>query len=91
MKLLRDHLAAARALLRLTQADLATIAGVGEATVARFENGETALRAESLWRLQTAFEEMGIEFMNSGSPGVRYHPERDRRRMTRSEPSKPVG
>ena len=91
MKLLREHVAAARALLRLTQAELAALAGVGEATVARFENGETTLRTESLWRLHTALSELGIEFFNTGKPGVRYHPERDRRRLARTEPDRPVG
>jgi DNA-binding XRE family transcriptional regulator len=77
MKLVREHVVAARAILRLTQAELAEAAGVAERTIARFELGEPpALKEDSLWRIQTALEDRGIEFFNSDRPGVRFNPDK---------------
>lgn len=82
MKLLAKHVISARGLLGMSQADLAEAAGVSADTVNRFEREKTPpLKEDSLWRIQTALEQCGIEFMNSGRPGVRYHPDRDRRRL----------
>ena len=91
MKLLRKHVVAARGLLSISQGELAKLAGVSETTVARFESGgKPALKDATLWEIQTALEQCGIEFQNGGRPGVRYHPDRDRRRLARSEPLKPA-
>ncbi len=68
------QIAAARELIRMTQADLAVAAGVGENTVYRVETSETAARAGTLEKLTRALELRGIEFLNGGEPGVRLRP-----------------
>jgi transcriptional regulator with XRE-family HTH domain len=68
---------AARALLNLHQMQLAEIAGVSAATIKRIETAsEIRGAAESLWKIQTALERCGIEFIsgdNEKGPGVRLH------------------
>ncbi len=76
MKLLPEHVVAARGLLKMSTADLGKAAGVSDRTIQRFETGAPFLKEDTLWRIQTALEERGIEFMNSGKPGVRYNPEK---------------
>jgi transcriptional regulator with XRE-family HTH domain len=66
---------AARALLGLSQSELAKMAGLGIATVKRLEVA-TELRGAvtTLWKVQTALEEAGVEFLpaeEGGGPGVR--------------------
>ena len=71
MKLVPEHVIAARGMLRMSQADLARVSGVSENTINNFESGRTsALREETLWRIQTALEERGIIFHNGGRPSV---------------------
>jgi transcriptional regulator with XRE-family HTH domain len=55
---------AARALLGLSQGDLAEMTGLGIATIKRLELS-TELRgaATTLWKVQTALEEAGVEFL----------------------------
>jgi len=55
---------AARALLNISQADLANIASVHVATIRRLE-AATGVRgaAETLWKMQQALEHAGIEFI----------------------------
>lgn len=62
----------ARAALNLSAQDLATVSGVGYATIARFESGAN-LRDNTLQRLRDALEEAGVEFIpeNGGGAGVR--------------------
>lgn len=64
---------AARALLDLTQPDLAKAAGLGLSTVVDFEKSRRDLPTETLTRLQTALEAAGVEFIaeNGGGAGVR--------------------
>ncbi len=83
MKLLPEHVQGARGLLKMSRADLAEAASVSEVTIWHFETEKKIPRDETLLRIVAALEWMGIEFLNSGSPGVRYHPERDRRRQSR--------
>ena len=90
MKLLPEHVQGARGLLKMSRADLAEAAGVSEVTVWHFETEKKSPRDETLLRIVSALEWMGIEFLNSGRPGVRYHPDRDRRRLARSESLKPA-
>lgn len=90
MKLLREHVIAARGLLMLSQGELARMAGVSERTLIRFESHESPIRADSQRQIQDALENCGIEFMNSDRPGVRYHPDRDRRRLAPSASVKQV-
>jgi transcriptional regulator with XRE-family HTH domain len=64
---------AARILLDMKAEDLAAKSSLGLATIRRAEaeRGEPALTAANLRAITTALEEAGIEFLNSGSPGVR--------------------
>jgi transcriptional regulator with XRE-family HTH domain len=66
---------AARGLLNLSQANLARIAAVHVATIRRLE-AATKVRgaAETLWKIQRALENAGIEFIPAEAgrgPGVR--------------------
>ena len=66
---------AARALLNVSQADLARLASVHVATIRRLE-AATEIRgaAETLWKIQIALEAAGIEFIpaeGGKGPGVR--------------------
>ena len=58
-------------MLGLTQAKLAEEAGISAPTLINFEKGETQPSEDTLLRIQTVLEGHGIEFLNSGSPGVR--------------------
>lgn len=64
---------AARALLRLGQADLAKAAGVARTTVIDFEAGSRTPRASSLEAIGAALEAAGVELIaeNGGGAGVR--------------------
>jgi len=66
---------AARALLNISQAELAAGASVHVATIRRLEAAsEVRGSAESIWKIQSAFEGLGIEFIPAGGgkgPGVR--------------------
>jgi transcriptional regulator with XRE-family HTH domain len=74
---------AARALLNLHQMQLAELAGVSAATIKRIETApEIRGAAESLWRIQVALEQCGIEFIpgdHEKGPGVRLLRPRERR------------
>ena len=55
---------AARALLGLSQGDLAKMTGLGIATIKRLEiSTEFRGAATTLWKVQTALEEAGVEFL----------------------------
>ena len=65
----------ARALLGLSQADLSKLASVSATTIKRLE-GATEIRgaAETLWKIESALEEAGVEFIpanDTKGPGVR--------------------
>jgi transcriptional regulator with XRE-family HTH domain len=66
---------AARALLGLGQLELSELAGVGITTVKRIElSAEITGSARTLWKIQTALEEAGVEFIpadETKGPGVR--------------------
>ena len=62
----------ARTALKWSAADLSKAAGVGYATVARFESGET-VQPESLEKMRAALVVEGIAFVNGGKrAGVTY-------------------
>ena len=82
MKLLPEHIQGARGILRMSRAELAEAAGVSEVTIWHFETDKKVPREETLMRIVAALEWRGIEFLNSGRPGVRYHPDRDQRRTS---------
>jgi transcriptional regulator with XRE-family HTH domain len=66
---------AARALLGLTQAELAAVANVSLGTLNNIERGVVDPRPASLQTIQLALEDAGIEFIseNGGGPGVRLN------------------
>jgi transcriptional regulator with XRE-family HTH domain len=66
---------AARGLLGLSQAELSKMTSVSERTIKRLE-AASQLRgaAETLWKIQTALEKAGVEFIPAEErkgPGVR--------------------
>ena len=75
---------AARALLGLSQGELASVAGVGIATIHRIEKSDAAISgsAQTLLKLHAALEDLGIIFIpkdDNYGPGVRL----------REQPGKP--
>src|SRR5262245_38382009 len=74
IRIVGEHIAAARKLLKITQAELAAVAEVSEATIKKFEIGLHTPRPSTLKAIRQAMEYRGIEFTNGDSPGVRYNP-----------------
>ena len=70
------HVAAARKLLRMSQADLAAVTGLSEATIKKFEVGLHKPRPRTLDALREALAARGIEFTNGDSPGVKLNPQK---------------
>jgi transcriptional regulator with XRE-family HTH domain len=68
---------AARALLDWTQTDLATRAHVSIGTIRDFEAGTRTILINNSRAIQAAFEEAGVEFLNTNAPGVRLRPRSD--------------
>ena len=70
-----DQIRGARAILRLSQADLAKAASVSLETIKRLEamHGELKVRLDTLTRIKEALERAGIAFIpeNGGGAGVR--------------------
>jgi predicted transcriptional regulator len=58
----RGQVRAARGFVGWSIRDLSKIAGVAVNTVSRFENGAADAQMETLVRIQTAFEDAGVEF-----------------------------
>ena len=73
MRIRGKQIAAARELLGITQEELATAAGVGRQTIARFESGLADPRPESINKIQVELERRGIEFSNGDGMGVRLN------------------
>jgi predicted transcriptional regulator len=67
------HIRAARALLGWAQNELSKRSKVALGTVRRMEgfDGAVSARTESLNRVVATLEKSGVEFLDSGSPGVR--------------------
>lgn len=63
----------ARALLDMTQPQLADSANVGLSTIVDFERERREVSADAIAKIQQALESAGIEFItqNGGGPGVR--------------------
>lgn len=74
MTITGKHVAAARALLGMSQAELAEATEVAPNTIMRFETGQNEPRALTLSTLQRVLEDRGIEFSNGGEPGVKLRP-----------------
>jgi transcriptional regulator with XRE-family HTH domain len=70
-----DQIRGARAILRLSQADLAKATSLSLETIKRLEamHGELKVRLDTLTRIKDALERAGIEFIpeNGGGAGVR--------------------
>jgi DNA-binding transcriptional regulator YiaG len=64
---------AARALLELSQTELADLAGLGLSTVVDFERQRRQVSPEAVEAIQTALGAAGVEFIdeNGGGAGVR--------------------
>lgn len=65
MSLTAAQLRAARALINITQDELATRAGVATKTIATFESEGRAPRDATLVKLQGALEEAGVVFVET--------------------------
>lgn len=57
---------AARALLGWKQADLASASGVSEISIKNIERGTTDPRASTLGKIETAFIQAGVVFLDPG-------------------------
>lgn len=69
-----NQLKAARALAGIEQRDLAEKAGLNVNTIRNMESvgsGPIAGRATNVQSVQRILEDIGIEFLNHGNPGVR--------------------
>lgn len=68
---------AARGALNMSVAELASLSGVGRATIVRYETflGVPKTRKDSLQRIRAVLETAGIEFIGTpdDAPGVRIH------------------
>ena len=75
---------AGRALLEITQTQLAASAGLGLSTVVDFEKGRRQVSSESIELIFRALTLAGVEFIdeNGGGPGVRL---RKRQRAKQSK------
>jgi transcriptional regulator with XRE-family HTH domain len=64
---------AARALLDITQPELAELSGLGLSTIVDFEKSRRDVSGEAVLSLQKALQEAGAQFIakNGGGPGVR--------------------
>jgi transcriptional regulator with XRE-family HTH domain len=74
---------AARALLGWRQEDLSKASGVGTATIYRIEKSATSVigYASTLTRIQAAFEQAGIQFIendDAGGFGLRFSKRKNR-------------
>jgi predicted transcriptional regulator len=75
---------AARALLEITQTQLAASAGLGLSTVVDFEKGRRQVSPESVETIRRALVRADVEFIdeNGGGPGVRLR-KRQRPKQTK--------
>jgi predicted transcriptional regulator len=64
---------AARAMLAISQDDLARATGVAKRTIAGFEMGQSTPYPRTITAIRQALELAGVEFIdpNGGGPGVR--------------------
>ncbi len=69
---------AARALLDMTQTQLAEAAGLGQSTVIDFERARRTVSESAIAAIQAALEAAGVLFIedNGEGPGVRLRKER---------------
>jgi transcriptional regulator with XRE-family HTH domain len=72
IRIIDEHVRAARGLLRWTLDELAERSGVGRMTLHRWENQQSTPTAATRAKVRKAFEEAGIEFTNGTNPGVKH-------------------
>lgn len=70
MHIVGEQVAAARKLLKMSQAELIAASGVSERTIIRFEKGGQ-VRPETMEAVRAVLLERGIVFTNGGEPGVK--------------------
>lgn len=73
MKITGAHVSAARDLLKITQEELASLTGVSNLTIFRFEAGQTEPQKANLEKIQAELERRGIEFSNGDGIGIRLN------------------
>jgi predicted transcriptional regulator len=68
-----EQIRGARAMLGITQAELAKLAGVSTTGLNNIERGDADPKASTLKAIKAALETAGVEFIaeNGGGPGVR--------------------
>ena len=68
-----DQCRSARALLDMTQPELASVAELGLSTIVDFEKARRPVSIKAVQAIRNALEQAGIEFINEngGGPGVR--------------------
>lgn len=77
MKILPEHVVAARALLKWTQEDLAKACQLNRWTISGFEAGTNMPSEDSIEHIRLTLVVAGIEFYNGGNPGVRLMRSKD--------------
>jgi transcriptional regulator with XRE-family HTH domain len=72
---------AARALLEMTQSELADAAKLGLSTIVDFEKGRRKVSAAAVQSIRAALVVRGVEFIdeNGGGPGVRLAKRRSKK------------
>ncbi len=70
MKLLPEHVAGARAMLKMTQEELASLANVAPKTIGDFEKGLRQLRPENEVAIRAVLEARSARFANGDKPTV---------------------
>ncbi|HWD28821.1 MAG TPA: helix-turn-helix transcriptional regulator [Rhizomicrobium sp.] len=80
MTILPAQCRAARALIDLSQKELAELAGVSWRTILSFESEQRQPIRATMAALQRALETAGVEFTNGDQPGVRLAKKRNPKR-----------
>jgi predicted transcriptional regulator len=65
-----EQIRGARAMLRMTQAELAKRARISATGLNNIERGTADSRASTLRAIQAVLESAGVEFTNGGKPGI---------------------
>ncbi len=78
MKITAATCRAARALLNISQAELARLSGVSARTIASFEGEEARTIAANLAMIKAALEGAGVEFLDGDGVRIRQAAEESR-------------
>lgn len=76
IRLVGEHIVAARGLLHMSQGQLAEAAGVALPTIVNFEKGHVEPKPETVEAIRAVLEGLGIEFSNGDNPGVKLFRDR---------------